>query len=137
MVKGLPELRRKFTQTIPEEVRKSATDALERGAQEIVDLARSLVPVDKGDLRESIGWTWGDAPSGSLTLGTVGGQEYGTLQITIYAGNDEAFYARWLEFGTSKMRAHPYFFPAYRTLRRRVRGRITRSISGAIKRGMR
>lgn len=137
MVKGLNELRRKFTQTVPAEVRKSATAALEKGAQEIVDMARSLVPVDKGDLRDSIGWTWGDAPAGSITLGTVGGQEYGTLRITVYAGNaDGAFHAAWVEFGTQVMRAHPYFFPAYRSLRKRVRSRITRDINKAIKKGM-
>lgn len=136
MVKGLEALRRKFTQTVPAEVRKSATAALEKGAQEIVDMARSLAPVDSGDLRDSIGWTWGDAPKGSLVLGTVGGQEYGTLRITVYAGNDDAFYAAWQEFGTQNQRAHPYFFPAYRSLRRRVRSRITRDINKAIKKGM-
>ncbi|WP_200898747.1 HK97-gp10 family putative phage morphogenesis protein [Candidatus Rhodobacter oscarellae] len=129
-------MRRKFTQTVPEEVRKSATAALEKGAQEIVDMARSLAPVDSGDLRDSIGWTWGDAPKGSLVLGAVGGQEYGTLRITVYAGNDDAFYAAWQEFGTQNQRAHPYFFPAYRSLRRRVRSRITRDINKAIKKGM-
>jgi HK97 gp10 family phage protein len=136
VVKGLEALRRKFTQTVPAEVRKSATAALEKGAQEIVDMARSLASVDSGDLRDSIGWTWGDAPKGSLVLGTVGGQEYGTLRITVYAGNDDAFYAAWQEFGTQNQRAHPYFFPAYRSLRRRVRSRITRDINKAIKKGM-
>ncbi len=136
MVKGLDALRRKFTQTVPAEVRKAATAALEKGAQEIVDMARSLVRVDSGELRDSIDWTWGDAPAGSLVLGTVGGQEYGTLRITIYAGNDDAFYAAWQEFGTQNQRANPYFFPAYRSLRRRVRSRITRDINKAIKKGM-
>jgi HK97 gp10 family phage protein len=103
---------------------------MEKSAQEIVALAKHLCPVDSGDLRDSIGWTWGDAPAGSMVLASTGGA---ALRITIYAGDSDAFYARWLEFGTVKMAAHPYFFPAYRTLRKRVKGRTKRAINKAVK----
>lgn len=107
--------------------------ALEASAAEIVALAKSLVPVgDTGELRDSIGWTWGRAPKGSMTLGRAAADSLGAdLTITIYAGNSEAFYARWVEFGTEKAAAQPYFYPAYRALRRRVRSRTRRAVNKA------
>jgi len=134
MVQGLDRLRRKLTVTIPARVRERTRRAMEKGANEIVAMAKGFVPVDSGDLRDSIGWTWGDAPKGSITLATSAPTEGGE-RITIYAGNDEAYYARWVEFGTQKMAPHPFFFPAYRTLKRRVKSRITREIKKGIREG--
>lgn len=135
MVQGLESLKRKLTRTIPDRVRQRTRLAMEKGADEIVAMAKGLVPVGAtGDLKASIGWTWGDAPKGSITLASskpVGNGE----RITIYAGNSEAYYARWVEFGTSKATPHPYFYPSYRTLKRRVKSRITREMKKAIKEG--
>lgn len=132
---------------------------MERGAQQIVDTARNLVPVDELTLYESINWTWGDPPAGSITLARSSRRPSDGLKITVYAGNSEAFYARWVEFGTSphnvasgggtragqrQLRgggglghpgaaAQPFFFPAYRANRRRVRSAISRGINRAAK----
>jgi HK97 gp10 family phage protein len=59
--------------------------------------------------------------------------EEADLRVTVYAGNERAFYARWVEFGTVKMVGRPFFFPAYRAVRRRVRGRLTRATRKAAK----
>lgn len=119
---------------MPKLVKQEIRKALEQSAEEIVSLAKSLVPVDKGDLRDSIGWTYGDAPKGSISLGSVRASELtGDLTITVYAGNSQAFYARWQEFGTQKMQAQPFFYPAYRALRRRAKGRVTRATNKAAK----
>ena len=131
MVEGLDRMKRRFNRTIPDAVRKATRDAMEKGAGEIVAMAKNLAPVDSGDLRDSIGWTWGAAPKGSITLSkasTEGGET-----ITIYAGNSEAFYARWVEFGHQNAAPYPFFFPSYRTLKRRVKGRITRAMKKAIR----
>ncbi|MGE0845838.1 MAG: HK97-gp10 family putative phage morphogenesis protein [Flavobacteriaceae bacterium] len=128
-VQGLDRLRAKL-KALPEAAKVGIRVAMEQGATEIVDLARSLCPVDRGDLRDSIGWTWGDAPRGAMVL-AQGGE--GDLRVTVYAGNDEAYYARWVEFGTQKMAAQPFFFPAYRALRKRVKGRISRATTKAAK----
>ncbi|ASY56488.1 HK97-gp10 family putative phage morphogenesis protein [Sinorhizobium sp. CCBAU 05631] len=141
MVEGLDSLKRKLTLAIPYRVRQRTRAAMEKGAGEIVAMAKSLAPVlsehdprrKAGALRDSIGWTWGDAPKGSIVLAqsaSVDGE-----RITIYAGDSEAFYARWVEFGTQKMPAIPFFFPSYRTLRKRVKGRITREMKKAIREG--
>jgi len=138
MVEGLKRLDRKLTRAIPDRVRRRARAAMEKGAGEIVALARSFCPVDSGALRASIGWTWGDPPEGSLTLAVArSGAEKGGERITVYAGDSTAFYARWVEFGTRAAAPSPFFFPAYRTLRRRVKSRISREITKAIKEGAR
>ncbi|WP_454914986.1 HK97-gp10 family putative phage morphogenesis protein [Xanthobacter sediminis] len=165
-VLGLDRLRRKLKK-LPTIVENEIMAAMEAAAQEVVDLAKSLVPVDEGDLRDSIGWTWGDPPRGSITLARgkrvrrknkVGPER--PVRITIYAGDDDAFYARWVEFGTrataarasrrsrkwrtivvmTKARkahaatpAQPFFFPAWRAMRKRVKGRVSRAITKAAK----
>lgn len=112
---------RRLTVTAQEEVRT----AMEEAADAIVATAKSLVPFDEGTLRDSIGWTWGDAPRGAMVLGRVGPRARVTeMRITIFAGNSEAFYARWQEFGTQKMRANPFFFVSYRAHKKTVKRRI-------------
>lgn len=136
MVKGLSKLRRAFVHKIPDEVRKATREALELGASEIVAMAKSLVPVDQGALRDSIGWAWGDAPKGSMILAkskSIGSGE----RITIYAGNDKVFWARWQEFGTQNHSANPFFYTSYRMLKRRVKSRVTRNMKKAIRKGAR
>lgn len=144
-VKGLEALQRKLDR-LPRVVKQRIGKAMEQGADEIVSLAKALVPVDSGSLKESIGWTWGRAPKGAMTLGKVESTG-GDLTITVYAGSSDAFWARWVEFGTSAHKAggkfegatipaipaSPFFFVSYRANRRRVKGRITRAINKAAK----
>ncbi len=132
MVQGLAEFQRRW-QAIPAKVKAEVRKAMEDIAEEIVAQMYAVAPHKTGDLAGSIGWTWGDAPKGSLTIGTVGETEYATLRITIYAGDKDAFYARWQEFGTTKMPANPFFYPVWRAKSKSVKNRITRAISKAIK----
>lgn len=145
-VQGADALKRKM-RAFPKRAREQIAQAMEQSADEIVKMAKSLAPVDDGDLQMSISWTWGSAPKGSLTLGTVRseGKGVGNMAITVFAGNDKAFYARWIEFGTSPhvqggmftgsqhpgTPARPFFYPAYRALRRRIRSRTSRAIRNA------
>lgn len=131
-VKGLADFQRRWL-AIPEAVRINAKAELEDIADDLVAQMYSLAPQASGDLAGSIGWTWGDAPSGSVVVGKVGGREYGALRITIYAGNKKAFYARFQEFGTKNMAANPFFYPTWRVNKRRVKARLTRVIKKAIK----
>jgi HK97 gp10 family phage protein len=130
-VEGADKLRRKMA-GFPALAKEEISRAMETGAQEIVNLAKRLVPVDQGDLRDSIGWTWGAAPKGAVALTTIG--EGPNLRITVYAGNEKAYYARWVEFGTQQNRARPFFYVSYRAIRKRIRSRVTRAISKAAKR---
>ena len=131
-VEGLSALEARWKR-IPALVKAEVAAAMEETAAQLVAEMKSVAPRETGTLADSIAWTWGDAPKGAMTIGTVGGREYGTLRITIYAGGGEAFYAKFQEFGTVKMPARPYFFPVWRARKRRTRGRITRAIGKAIK----
>src|SRR6516164_36113 len=60
------------------------------------DNARNLAPVKTGLLRKSI-------------YATKGGQKQRGVLMGV---SKKAFYAHWVEFGTVKMAAHPFFRPA-------------------------
>ncbi len=132
-IKGLDRLNRKLAK-LPAVARQMIRQAMEAKANEIVAMMKNLVPVDDGTLRDSIGWTWGKAPKGSLTLASVQATGDSDMTLTIYAGNKEAFYARWVEFGTARHEngglfagsihpgttAQPFFFISWRANKRRT-----------------
>lgn len=144
-IRGLDKLNRKLKQ-LPAAAEKRIKEAMEVGANEIVALMKSLVAVDSGDLRDSIGWTWGEAPKYSQKIATVKSSN-GKLVITIYAGNEKVRYAHLVEFATKAHEngglyagtqhpgtsAQPFFFVSYRALRRRTKSRITRAITKSAK----
>ena len=162
MVKNLKSLERKLRLKIPRAVERQLRQQMAVAADRIVQTAQGLVPQRHGDLKNSIGWVWGnDAPKGSISLGSLFGSGSGDsdLVITIFAGDDEAFYARWVEFGTQphsttsgadisrnkrqSNRVHggtppqPFFFPAYRLNRRSAKSRISRAIKKGLAEGSR
>lgn len=127
---------------IPDVAVAAAARAMEEGAEDIVQGMKAIAPVGNyggaGDLRDSIGWTWGDVPEGSFVIdeirsGRNRGDQFATLRIKIYAGNREAFYARFHEFGTVNMTANPFFFPTWRAKRAEYRKRIRAAVRAAIK----
>lgn len=145
-VLGLDRLKRKLKR-FPAVVEQEIRVAMEQSATEIVALMKSLVAVDSGDLRDSIGWTWGDRPAYSQAIGAVKSAQ-GNMVITIYAGNTNVRYAHLVEFGSAPhinggrfagsqhpgTAAQPFFFVSYRALRRRAKGRVTRAVNKAAKR---
>ena len=137
---GLAKLHKKL-QRMPDVAKARIRTAMEQGANEIVAMMRNLVPVDSGALRDSIGWTWGKAPQGAMTIGKMAASNLaGDLTITIYAGtrdkklgDTDAYYARFVEFGTKNMAASPYFYVSYRANKKKVRSRIRRATTAAAK----
>lgn len=144
-IKGLKSLNSKLAK-LPAAAENRIKEAMSAGADEIVAMMKSLVAVDDGTLRDSIGWTFGEAPKGAIKIGSVKSRN-GKLAITIYAGNSEAYYARWVEFGTAAhvnggmfagthnpgTKAQSFFYVSYRANRRRVKSRITRAITKSAK----
>lgn len=131
MVKGVAKFQKRM-RDIPLSVRLEVVKQLEKEADKVVRLMKAFAP--KGTTRQlmnSIGWTWGDVPKGAITIGKVAGSSYDRISIKIYAGGDGAFYARFQEFGTVNMAANPFFFPVWRSEKRRVKSGIKR----AVKRG--
>ena len=131
-VTGVDSLKSKLAK-MPALVEMRAKAAMEKGADEIVAMMKRLVPVDDGDLRDSIGWTWGEAPKGSVKIAGSRKRGPNDLFLTIYAGNEKAYYARWVEFGTVKMARKAFFFPSYRALETRTRRRVLMASRKALK----
>lgn len=134
-VQNAERLYRKLTR-IPEAMREKIRVAMAAEADEIVELMKRLVPVEPGkpDLRDSIGWRWGArAPRGSASVGQVRApSEFGsTLTLTIYAANNQTFYGTFVEFGTRKMAARPFFFPSYRARRKEAKAAMRAAVRAA------
>lgn len=124
--------------------------ALAQGADEIVADMKRLAPKKTGDLRQSIVQTWGGGKVrySSMSANTMEGAADPDLNVRISAGNDLVRYAHLVEFGTAPhinggkfagsrhpgAQPKPFFFPAWRANKKRVRARITRATNKALKR---
>ena len=108
----------------PKVTRELATAAFKAG-EEVATLARQFVPVDDGKLRDSIK--------------VVVPPDQFNPKVRVEAGGSEAYYARWVEFGTAARGEHPgtpaqpYLFPAYRLMRKKIKGRFSRAMTKAAK----
>lgn len=124
---GLAELRARFAR-IPVKVRVAAKVAIDHGADELIAFQRRLVSVDEGILIASI-----RKEPGRHELSVFIRAGGPTTTKAVRAGVDASYdYAMAIEFGTRKMHARPFFYPAYRASRKRIRGRITRAMKKAI-----
>lgn len=124
---------------------KELTKVNGAAAEEMASLARRLVPVKTGKLRESIVVTppGGTPPAHSQGRGLTVPQ--GAYMVT--AGGTKVRYAALVEFGTRPhvnagefagsqnpgSPAQPYFFPAYRLVRKKQKARATRAINKSVK----
>ncbi|WKL57240.1 HK97 gp10 family phage protein [Asticcacaulis sp. ZE23SCel15] len=164
-------------QRLPESVRRETATELRAGAQLMASRIKAHTPIGRGKnagaLRQSIGWSAGDPPATRATgafrpkPSTVGGIEqfkiYSGLRYCVYAGDDRAFYARWVEFGTKAgtrdktpmrdrlkrrgrridnrsgtyqhpgTRPNPFFFPVVRLYKKKLAGRVRRAGNKAFK----
>ena len=125
MPTGLPELKRRLVNEIPNAVRVGLETAMRESADRIVAGAKLRVPVDEGDVQASI-------RHHGVKEGKRGG-----LYVAITAGDksteaDSYQVARLLEFGTQKMVAQPFLLPSFRANRRRAKSAMQRAIRDAI-----
>lgn len=144
-VRNKDRLFQKLRELAPEAV-VALTEEANRAADEMVSIAKSYAPVDQGDLRDSIVST----RAGQMTpaYSQPGGSRMvpeGSVLVT--AGNNKVRTAHLVEYGTRPhinqgvfpgtqhpgTTAQPYFWPAFRMLRKRFRGRMTRAMNKAIK----
>ena len=136
MIQGLEALRAKL-KAMPEGIKQEVRTSLVQSANEIASTARALAPVEDGDLRESIVVT----EPGKLTpLHSSGGShKVGDMAAAVTAGNAAVRYAAPVEFGhdgdgkPEGAAPRPFFWPAYRSKKKRVRSRTARAINKAAK----
>ena len=145
-LKGLPQLKAKLVR-LKEQTAESVMPAMGKAAQLIVDMMKRQVPVDHGDLRDSIGWTFGDKPKYAQAITTA---RFGQTRVTIFAGNAKVRYAHLIEFGTAPhtnagifagsenpgARSQPFFFPSYRALRKDAQKIIRLAIRDAVRKAV-
>lgn len=106
----------RFRRLAPTADRELTLAAL-KSAEEVANLAKRFVPVRSGALRDSI------------TFDAVEGKP--AAQAT--AGDAKAYYAGWVEHGTTKNKAQPFMWPAYRLLKKRIVSRMGRALSKSAK----
>lgn len=119
-------------QAIPKAVRKATEPALMTSAYEIADMAEQLAPEDTGDLKGSIAVT-GPGQQTPPYSQPGGAHTVPENAAAITAGNSDVRYPHLLEYGTSHHPAQPFFWPAYRMLKKRSASRIKRAMTKAVK----
>jgi HK97 gp10 family phage protein len=156
-IKGLRELNRKL-KWIPKAAKEAANDNVIAAAREVAALQKSLVEEKSGDLKDSIHVTLPGqtTPPYSQPGGATTARE---SQAIITAGDTKVRYAHLVEFGTKAhvikskdgvtpmgkggifgtvvnhpgATAKPFFWPAWRALRKRAKRKISTGINKAIK----
>jgi HK97 gp10 family phage protein len=119
---------------IPDAIKQDLQPAVVKSADEVADLQRRLAESsrDTGALIESIEVTGpGDStppysqPGGSRTAHEV--------QALVTVGNSEVRYPHLVEYGTKEAPAQPFFWPAVRSLQKRINNRLNRAARKAIR----
>lgn len=130
-VQGWDRLQRRLKK-IPKAVKEATQPAITAAANDIASVMKILVPVDSGDLLDSIAVTPGGqkSPAYSQPGGATVVPENAAL---ITAGNAKARYPHLVEYGTQAAPAQPYFWPGYRFGRKKAAQKIKRGMSKAIR----
>jgi HK97 gp10 family phage protein len=150
-IQNLDRLKKKLAE-LPKVARQEMRKALDQSAAEIVDLQRRFAPVQSGDLRDSIDYTFGafEAENSNVRGVSGGGGGVGDpdLTVTIHAGDAKAYYAAFVEFGTAPhvsggkfagsenpgTTAQPFFYPGFRLGKKKTKSRIARAATKAARR---
>lgn len=119
---------------IPAAIRQDIKPALMKSAEELADMQRHLAESsrDTGALIESIEVTapGETTPAYSQPGGSRTAHE---LEAIVTVGNEDVRYPHLVEYGTADAPAQPYFWPAVRTLQKRINNRLNRAARKAIR----
>jgi HK97 gp10 family phage protein len=115
---------------LPKSTRKHMRQAIVVSSEELVAMQKRMAPVDDGDLRDSIRYEMGGKQK--LKAGVLEGDPDLTALI-IAGGTKTTFHATFVEWGTKIKAANPYFYPAWRALKKRIDRRLRRAATVAAK----
>ncbi len=125
---------RKLTEDLKHEVHANAVDELNRQAALLQKTIQAVAPVYRGplesggELKTSVRLV-PDRSKDTIVRIVAGGAL--TTRPSISAQPYD--YARADEFGTVKMPAHPFFFPTYRLMKKKIIAAMKRKIAASIK----
>lgn len=105
---------------------------LEQAGRDLRVTMRVLAPHDTGALENSIAVT-GPGETTPPYSQPGGSRPAGETEVLITAGNADVRYAHLVEYGTSDTDAQPFFWPAWRLSRKKMRDRIARRFRKALK----
>lgn len=127
-VQGREALRALLTK-LPKTAAQKLQTAMTKSANDLADLQRSRVPVDKGTLKASIRvepFTRG----GIGALVKAGGP---TTTKPVRQGQSATYdYAMGQELGTQEQLAQPFFFPSYRQSKTKIKRRASLAVKEAV-----
>lgn len=131
-INGFQKLMRKIIK-VPEEIKPRIQSDLMLAGREINMLQRSLAPQEDGVLRGTIRTE--ALPEGELGVEIRAGGEATTIPVRrSKKGNAPKYdYALAQEYGTEKMQANPFFWPAYRARKKRAMRRVRAGIRRSLK----
>ncbi|EJU13994.1 hypothetical protein LH128_05830 [Sphingomonas sp. LH128] len=116
-IEGTEEIKRNLQQLMRATNRNIVQEALIAGAELVAEEARRLVPVDTGNLRDSIG----------ISTETKG-MNFARVQLkkgdqAVFVGpmqgkglQHDGFYGHMIEFGTMHARPQPFMAPAFEAM---------------------
>lgn len=114
---------------IPEAIREELRPTLQQSADELAGMMAHLAEPsrDTGALIESIAVTppGGTTPAYSQPGGSRTAHD---LETIVTVGNSDVRYPHLVEYGTAEAGAQPFFWPAVRSLQKRINGRTNRAI---------
>jgi len=104
------------------EIISASMNRLERAARVVAEDARRRVPVGKSRVAKRGGKDWTAREAGALKASIRVVRLHGDSKrnVRIYAGSRKVFYARFVEYGTRKMKAKPYLRPALNASKGRI-----------------
>lgn len=133
MVKGIPEVQAMFRRKAAK-VAAAAKAQAQTSGEQVASAMRYLAPREQGELIRSI------RVEDASTITTSKG-ERGLIGVVVKAGDETTIVttksggrfqnAKLQETGTKNMPASPYFNPAWRANRSRVKSAITRAVRKA------
>ncbi|TAY66493.1 HK97 gp10 family phage protein [Rhizobium leguminosarum] len=100
--------------------KEAAMKQLIKGANDVADVQKQLAPEDTGALADSIAVTLPGHTTPPYSQ-PGGSRVVGENQVVVTAGNADVRYAHIVQYGTSKMEAHDYFWAAYYLFRDKVK----------------
>ena len=131
---------------LPEEAAKGAEDALRQNGEEAKRIIRGDAPVEDGELRDSVDWSYGEPPANAWHADTSQRTTNvpDRLRLSVYAGGKKAPHGHLVHNGTGQrstkdgarrgvMPPQPFFWPNIRSLRKRMKARISRKANKAIR----
>jgi len=130
---GLDRMNRRFAAVL-RNIKEVVEPALVKSGDELAGAIRQLAPEDTGDLKGSVAVT---SPGQSTPpYSQPGGSRVAKdSEVLVTVGNVAVRYPHLVEYGTANSPAKPYFWPAFRLLRKRLQNRTKRAISKAVRDG--